>query len=102
MVGNEFELTGKIDLELEVLTEAEAVLSPAGKGRKEPNGLPEPIRPATSFNWMLSPLKTFRYIIWKKLAKCLIVTVVIFLVGLFFAVAIYSFPNYFVKKLLNA
>lgn len=38
-----------------------------GDGRKEPNQfpkLPPPNRPATSFLWITSPWKSFRYILW--------------------------------------
>ncbi|XP_019853166.1 PREDICTED: fer-1-like protein 6 isoform X2 [Amphimedon queenslandica] len=58
---------GMIELELQILTKEEAELSPAGKGRDEPNMnpyLPPPQRPETSFFWLTSPLKTFKHIIW--------------------------------------
>jgi hypothetical protein len=79
--GNEQtrELTGKVEMELELLTEAEAKERPAGKGRGEPNmnpHLPEPNRPATSFFWFTSPLKTCNYIICKRNKRRLICCVV--------------------------
>lgn len=101
-IGNEFELTGKIDLELEVLTGKEAMLNPAGKGREDPNGLPEPSRPSTSFNAMLNPFKTFKFIITKEFLKTFIIGIIITLIILFFLIMIYATPNYLVKKLLGA
>lgn len=101
-MGSEFELTGKIDLELEVLTATEALLSPAGKAREEPDGLPVPMRPATSFNWIWNPIKTLRFIVWKKMGKALIVGLILFIVVFFILITLYSFPNYLVKKLLKA
>jgi len=50
-----FIMAGKIEVEIELLTAAEAALKLAGKGRKEPNMFPtleKPVRPATSFNWL--------------------------------------------------
>ncbi|CAF1366895.1 unnamed protein product [Rotaria sordida] len=38
--GEDLELTGKIELELEILTEEEAHARPAGRGREEPNKNP--------------------------------------------------------------
>lgn len=59
-----------MELELELLTEEEAKLRPAGQGRDEPNAHPHleaPIRPSTSFNWLLSPLKFLYYLFCKRL-----------------------------------
>jgi hypothetical protein len=42
---------------------------PSGNGRNEPNQfpkLPKPERPATSFLWITSPWKSFRYILWRN------------------------------------
>lgn len=64
----ERQLRGKVQLELELLTEEEEKERPAGKGRKKPNEHPhldKPDRPADSFLWFTSPWKTFRYIIWR-------------------------------------
>ncbi|KAI6649404.1 Myoferlin [Oopsacas minuta] len=86
--GNNPNITGKIDMEIEILTAAEAIDKPAGEGRDEPNANPflaKPIRPATSFAWFTSPFKSFRYIIWKHyrtqiiIAAILLAPVVLFL-----------------------
>eukprot|EP00079_Xenopus_tropicalis_P023312 XP_012815625.1 PREDICTED: LOW QUALITY PROTEIN: myoferlin-like [Xenopus tropicalis] len=57
-------LTGKVELTLEILTEKEAEERPAGKGRDPPNTNPtliEPIRPETSFLWYLSIFKALKF-----------------------------------------
>ncbi|KXJ78396.1 hypothetical protein RP20_CCG004777 [Aedes albopictus] len=74
--------TGKIELELQILTEEEALLRPAGKGRKPPQKLPAPDRPDTSFNWYRNPLKSFRWILWPFVRKVCLVLLVIALVVL--------------------
>ena len=61
-------VSGKIEIELEILTEEEALERPAGQAREEPNQYPvlePPNRPATSFFWFTSPWKSFKYIVWK-------------------------------------
>lgn len=39
---SELELVGKVEVELEILSQQEAEQDPAGLGRKEPNPLPFP------------------------------------------------------------
>ncbi|CAF4514045.1 unnamed protein product [Rotaria socialis] len=89
--GGDPELTGKVELELEILTEEEARERPAGHGREEPNENPKlepPQRPETSFLWFSSPFRTFKNIIWRKskwyiigglLFICFIIFVLLFL-----------------------
>ncbi|XP_063229448.1 fer-1-like protein 6 isoform X2 [Bacillus rossius redtenbacheri] len=57
-------LTGKIDMELELLTKEDAEKYPAGHGRSAPNPLDKPMRPETSFDWLRHPLKALYYSIW--------------------------------------
>lgn len=55
------EIMGKVQMTLEILNEEEAAENPVGLGQSEPNQYPrldKPIRPAHSFLWYLSPLKT--------------------------------------------
>ncbi|CAF1502046.1 unnamed protein product, partial [Adineta steineri] len=69
VAGGDPELTGKLELELEILTEEEAAQRPAGRGQEEPNENPHldpPQRPETSFLWFQSPFRTFKNIIWRK------------------------------------
>ncbi|KAL3320563.1 hypothetical protein Ciccas_000767 [Cichlidogyrus casuarinus] len=99
---NQLNVTGKIDAELHLLTEEEAEQNPAGKGREEPNPLPQPNRPETSFLSMMNPLKVIKYLICTKfkslLIKLLIISALLALVVLF----IYAAPGYLVKKMIGA
>ncbi|XP_062543493.1 otoferlin [Armigeres subalbatus] len=81
-VNNKLTQTGKIELELQILTEEEALLRPAGKGRKPPQKLPTPERPDTSFNWYRNPLKSFRLILWPFARKVCLILLAIGLVVL--------------------
>ena len=86
---------GKLEVEIELLTEEEACQRPAGKGREEPNmhpSLEEPHRPPTSFLWFTSPIKSFRYIIWKNYKFHIIGAVVIILAVLSLVIFIYTAP----------
>jgi hypothetical protein len=49
-------------------------------------------RPATSFLWFLNPWKSFRYIIWSHFKWYFVISVVLILVVLLFALFIYSAP----------
>ena len=86
---------GKLEVEIELLTEEEACQRPAGKGREDPNMHPpleEPHRPPTSFLWFTSPIKSFRYIIWKNYKFHIIAAVVIILAVLSLVIFIYTAP----------
>ncbi|RUS89341.1 hypothetical protein EGW08_002861 [Elysia chlorotica] len=99
------ELTGKIEMELELITEAEALERPAGQGREEPNMNPKldpPNRPETSFLWFTSPWKTFKYIIWKNYGCWMICMVLFLLFLLLIAMFIYSFPSLMAELLVDA
>jgi len=95
------EMAGKIEIELEILTRDEADEKPAGKGQDDPNQHPtlsKPNRPATSFLWITSPWKSWKYIIWQnyKWKILLVLGVLIFI--LWFALFIYYVPPAVVKK----
>ncbi|XP_073709077.1 otoferlin isoform X1 [Garra rufa] len=100
--NDEFELTGKVEAELHLLTAEEAEKSPVGLGRNEPEPLEKPNRPDTSLMWFMNPLKSIRYFIWHNyrwlILKALALLLLLLLVGLF----LYSIPGYLVKKLLGA
>ena len=49
-------------------------------------------RPATSFLWITSPWKSFRYIVWKHWKWYIILGVVIILLVLVAALIVYTFP----------
>ncbi|XP_046873889.1 otoferlin-like [Hypomesus transpacificus] len=100
--NDEFELTGKVEAELHLLTSEEAEKSPVGEGRNEPEPLEKPNRPDTTFLWFLMPLKAIRYLVCKQykwlICKILLALLFVVLLGLF----LYSIPGYLVKKLLGA
>ncbi|XP_078695252.1 myoferlin-like [Branchiostoma floridae x Branchiostoma belcheri] len=78
------EVTGKVQLELEVLPASLAKQRPVGRGREEPNTHPvlePPIRPDTSFLWFTSPLRTMKFIVWKY-HKWTIIRILLLLVGI--------------------
>ena len=86
---------GKLELEFEILTEEEANLRPAGKGREEPNQNPKldpPNRPKTSFAWFTSPWNSFKYIIWKE-HKCKIIWAIIAILCLIPIIAVLLQPQ---------
>ncbi|KAL9983678.1 hypothetical protein ACROYT_G005892 [Oculina patagonica] len=98
------EITGKVEMTLEILDEEEAEENPVGLGQKEPNQYPKldkPIRPPHSFLWYLSPLKTLRMIVWKNCRKSFFKYLIIFLIILVIALFVYSVPSYAAKKLLR-
>ena len=77
------------------MPEEEALLKPAAKSRDEPNQNPhleEPNRPATSFLWFTSPLKTFKHIIWKHYKWHIIGGIVIVLLVILLVIFIYTAP----------
>uniref|UniRef100_A0A1I8QEL5 C2 domain-containing protein n=1 Tax=Stomoxys calcitrans TaxID=35570 RepID=A0A1I8QEL5_STOCA len=80
-MGNKIGLAGKIELELEVVTEKEASLYPVGLGRNPPNALPEPSRPTSSFNPFTSPWKGFKQIVAPSLWKYLLIIGLLVLLG---------------------
>ncbi|KJE97724.1 Fer1l3 protein [Capsaspora owczarzaki ATCC 30864] len=101
---DQLEMTGKVEIEIELLTEEEAAEKPAGQGHSEPNQYPvleKPKRPATSFIWFLNPWKSFRYIIWKKFKWWIILGLIILFIALFIFIFLYYFPNYSVKKIMG-
>eukprot|EP00760_Papus_ankaliazontas_P002929 PhM_4_TR11334/c0_g1_i1/m.103946 len=59
----------------------------AGKGRSEPNKMPEPNRPDSSFFWLSSPFKSAVHILWKNY-KWWIIAVVCLIIS---AVFVYVF-----------
>ena len=85
---------------------------PAGKGREAPNDNPkleEPKRPDTSFLWLTSPLRTFKYIIWRRYKCSFLLLFLFILFAFFFLMAIYTMPVsteiyfksvYFFKKII--
>uniref|UniRef100_A0A4W3IN78 C2 domain-containing protein n=1 Tax=Callorhinchus milii TaxID=7868 RepID=A0A4W3IN78_CALMI len=97
-------LAGKVEMTLEMVCEQERDEKPAGLGRDEPNMNPkleEPKRPDTSFLWFTSPLKTLKYIVWRRFRWLFLALLVAFIVLMFIIVFLYSFPEYAAMKLVK-
>uniref|UniRef100_A0A8D3DDI5 C2 domain-containing protein n=1 Tax=Scophthalmus maximus TaxID=52904 RepID=A0A8D3DDI5_SCOMX len=97
-------LGGKVEMTLEIVSEADADERPAGKGRDEPNMNPKldpPKRPETSFFWFTNPCKTMKFIVWRRY-RCLFIGIILLvIVLLFIAILLYSLPNYISMKIVN-
>eukprot|EP00071_Canis_lupus_P026695 XP_022260252.1 otoferlin isoform X6 [Canis lupus familiaris] len=100
--NDEFELTGKVEAELHLLTAEEAEKNPVGLARNEPDPLEKPKRPDTSFIWFLNPLKSARYFLWHTYRWLLLKLLLLMLLLLLLALFLYSVPGYLVKKILGA
>ncbi|KAM4715581.1 myoferlin-like [Anableps anableps] len=97
-------LGGKVEMTLEIVSEAEADERPAGKGRDEPNMNPKldpPNRPETSFFWFTNPCKTMKFIVWRRFKWMFIGLIILFIVVLFIAILLYSLPNYISMKIVK-
>jgi len=99
------ELTGKVEMTLEILTENEVQERPAGSGQDEPNMNPvlePPKRPETSFFWFTSPWKTFKFIIWRKFKWYFIIGILLLLLIAFVVLLLWSIPGATIRKLFGA
>ncbi|XP_077482691.1 myoferlin-like isoform X3 [Stigmatopora argus] len=97
-------LGGKVEMTLEIVSEAEVDEKPAGKGRDEPNMNPKldpPKRPETSFFWFTNPCKTMKFIVWRRFRCLFIALVILTIVFLFLAILLYSLPNYISMKIVK-
>ena len=105
-------------MELEILTEEEAVVRPAGVARNEPNTNPTlappelvPIaqltskrfhhklttdvfrRPDTSFNWFTNPWKVFKVLIWRRYKWHILIGLLLILLIVFAVLMFYTAPE---------
>nr|XP_024651217.1 fer-1-like protein 5 isoform X6 [Macaca nemestrina] len=95
--GGKWRLSGKVKMSLEILSEKEALIKPAGRGQSEPNQYPTlhpPLRPYTSFIWLQSPVQHFCSVFWKRYRFKLIAFMVISILALLLFNFIYSAPHY--------
>lgn len=95
------ELTGKVEAEFHLVTVDEAEKNPVGKARKEPEPLPKPNRPDTSFSWFVNPFKCFFHLIWKNYKKYIIIALVLLITALFLALLFYTLPGAISQKIVN-
>ncbi|VDN96156.1 unnamed protein product [Rodentolepis nana] len=93
---------GKVEVELNLVSGQDAESSPVGKGHDEPEALPMPNRPDSSFMGFFSPLNTIRYLIKYKLKWILIKLLIAFLIILIVFLLIYTSPGWITKKIWNA
>ncbi|XP_029650237.1 otoferlin-like [Octopus sinensis] len=100
--NDEYELTGKVEAELHLLSTEDAEKHPAGLGRNEPDPLEKPNRPDSSFIWFLNPLKSIRYILWHNYKWMILKIIIFILLVLVLALFFYSMPGYTVKKMMGA
>eukprot|EP00064_Thunnus_orientalis_P012952 superscaffoldBa00002049_g12988 len=99
---DEFELTGKVEAELHLLTGEEAEKSPVGEGRNEPEPLEKPNRPDTSLLWFLTPFKAIKHLVCNQYKWLAIKIVTALLLLAMLVLFLYSMPGYMVKKMLGA
>ncbi|KAK5890071.1 hypothetical protein CesoFtcFv8_013638 [Champsocephalus esox] len=95
------ELTGKVEAEFHLVTGEEAEKNPAGKARKEPEPLPKPNRPDTSFSWFVNPFKCFFHLVWRSYKKYIIIALVLLIVMLFLALLFYTLPSAISQRIVN-
>ncbi|KAF2350904.1 C2 domain [Trinorchestia longiramus] len=104
VVDGKHQIAGCLEAELEVVSEEEAKERPAGLGRAPPNMNPElaePDRPSTSFFWLTSPWKSFKFVLWRNYKWAIITYIIIFLLLLFAFLFLYSLPGASVDYILS-
>nr|XP_046260385.1 fer-1-like protein 6 isoform X2 [Scatophagus argus] len=95
------ELTGKVEAEFHLVTAEEAEKNPVGRARKEPEPLPKPNRPDTSFSWFVNPFKCFFHLVWRSYKKYIIIALVLLITALFLALLFYTLPGAISQKIIN-
>ncbi|TMS06604.1 Fer-1-like protein 6 [Larimichthys crocea] len=95
------ELTGKVEAEFHLVTAEEAEKNPVGRARKEPEPLPKPNRPDTSFSWFVNPFKCFFHLVWRSYKKYIIIALVVLITMLFLALLFYTLPGAISQKIVN-
>uniref|UniRef100_A0A2K6FEI9 Fer-1 like family member 5 n=1 Tax=Propithecus coquereli TaxID=379532 RepID=A0A2K6FEI9_PROCO len=90
-------LSGKVKMTLEMLSEKEALIKPAGRGQSEPNQYPTlhpPLRTDSSFKWFRSPVQNICRACWKRYHFKIIALVIIVITALLLFNFMYSAPHY--------
>ncbi|XP_067460357.1 fer-1-like protein 6 [Thunnus thynnus] len=95
------ELTGKVEAEFHLVIAEEAEKNPVGRARKEPEPLPKPNRPDTSFSWFVNPFKCFFHLVWRSYKKYIIIALVLLITVLFLALLFYTLPGAISQKIIN-
>lgn len=99
--NDEFELTGKVEAELHLMTAEEAEKSPVGLGRNEPEPLEKPNRPTTSLSWLLSPIRVTCIMGWRQYKLATVVTLLSITGLIFLGLLFFSLPSAFIQKIFN-
>jgi len=91
-------LAGKVELDLQLVTQEEAAQDPVGLGRNPPHALAKPRRPTDALSFLRHPWRGFYYLIWRKnrikiICYCLLVLAVAGLLA-----GVYAVPKYLVKR----
>ncbi|XP_004377645.1 otoferlin isoform X2 [Trichechus manatus latirostris] len=100
--NDEFELTGKVEAELHLLTAEEAEKNPVGLARNEPDPLEKPNRPDTSFVRFLNPLSWPATSCGPRTASWLLLKLPLLVPPPCLALFLCSVPGYLVKNILRA
>uniref|UniRef100_A0A8C2XFC0 Fer-1 like family member 6 n=1 Tax=Cyclopterus lumpus TaxID=8103 RepID=A0A8C2XFC0_CYCLU len=95
------ELTGKVEAEFHLVSAEEAEKIPVGRARKEPEPLPKPNRPDTSFSWFINPFKCFFHLVWRSYKKYIIIGLLLLVTALFLALLFYTLPAALSQKIVN-
>uniref|UniRef100_A0A3Q0SXS2 Fer-1 like family member 6 n=1 Tax=Amphilophus citrinellus TaxID=61819 RepID=A0A3Q0SXS2_AMPCI len=95
------ELTGKVEAEFHLVTAEESEKNPVGRARKEPEPLPKPNRPDTSFSWFVNPFKCFFHLVWQSYKKYIIIAVILLITLLFLALLFYTLPGAISNRIIN-
>lgn len=95
------ELTGKVEAEFHLVSAEEAEKYPVGRARKEPEPLPKPNRPDTSFSWFTNPFKCFFHLVWRNYKKYIILALLLLITALFLALLIYTLPGALSNRIVN-
>uniref|UniRef100_A0A7N6BQ01 C2 domain-containing protein n=1 Tax=Anabas testudineus TaxID=64144 RepID=A0A7N6BQ01_ANATE len=101
MNTNQVIILGKVEAEFHLVTAEEAEKNPVGRARKEPEPLPKPNRPDTSFSWFVNPFKCFFHLVWRSYKKYIIIALVILITMLFLALLFYTLPGAISQKIIN-
>lgn len=102
--GTKHRIGGKLEMELELLTEEAAKLKPAGFGRNEPNANPHlepPSRPSSSLSWFTSPLKFLRYLLCTRFRTLFLVIIIVALVVLLLYASSTMFLDAAIHRMVN-
>ncbi|XP_065669782.1 otoferlin isoform X8 [Hydra vulgaris] len=91
---------GRVEIEIELVTEDEAKDRPVGIRREEPQALPKPDRPEESLGLFMNPFKMAR-LLWKSYKWFIFKVLLLLLLLLLIALFIYAFPGYLAKKTIG-